>query len=487
MWYTFRQKVQSDEKLRKDVKKAAVKDEALQKKALKKRTDKIYAPKKLSNVSVKWVNPKLASLFFSPLQIKDFFFLKKMPRYVTPSTSAMRQQHTKSYTIALNSLSEAATQIEDICQLGQTVNVRSVRLNSVVYPYAAPQIRYNDQKCFEFGADGMATVPFTPQHVFTNGADLPFSIVAWVKLGAMPTACPIFNHGTEYSLGIDVAQSVVLTVGTDAENYIQRSSIETCNTEEWVCVAATYAPSTQTAADITLYIDGVPCTYTDTDAGVHTGMVNGTGSSNMGFDGLDYAMAAFGDLVLYNKALSSYEAVSLYNSGSVKNIGLAPIAISRYTFGDHASDAADNIADVISGLDAACAGTVTLTEDAAGGGAANVGLNAMDGTLIVTLQNIPEIRSYVNLQATVLGTQVSATGTWSCPFVGTQSAGTYENYWADEQGASIAIENPAIVSSLQVRLGFLASEMVGDNVTKLPCVQWPGHVTCRLTISYEEV
>ena len=83
-----------------------------------------------------------------------------MPRYVTPSTSALRQQHTKSYTFALNSLAINAQTIENTFQLGSTVNIKSVKLNSIVYPYAAPQIRYNDEKCFEFGADGYATVPY---------------------------------------------------------------------------------------------------------------------------------------------------------------------------------------------------------------------------------------------------------------------------------------------------------------------------------------
>ena len=98
-----------------------------------------------------------------------------MPRYNTQSTSALRQQHTKSYEWSLNSLSSTATQIEDVFQLGQTVNIKSVRLNSVVYPYGSPQIRYNDEQCFEFGADGYAEIPYSPQHVFTNGNDLPFS------------------------------------------------------------------------------------------------------------------------------------------------------------------------------------------------------------------------------------------------------------------------------------------------------------------------
>ena len=83
-------------------------------------------------------------------------------------------QHTKSYTVALNSLSATASQIEDVFQLGQTVNIRSVRMNSVVYPYAAPQIHYNDEKCFACGADGRQPFPTRPSTSLQTAATYRF-------------------------------------------------------------------------------------------------------------------------------------------------------------------------------------------------------------------------------------------------------------------------------------------------------------------------
>jgi len=73
------------------------------------------------------------------------------------------------------------------------------------------------------------------------------------------------------------------------------------------------------------------------------------------------------------------------------NVGMVPIVISRYTVGDKPTYDSEGIKDDVSALDAACTGTVT--EDAAGGGAANIGMNDMSGTLIVTVQNIPELRT----------------------------------------------------------------------------------------------
>ena len=93
-----------------------------------------------------------------------------------------------------------------------------------------------------------------------------------------------------------------------------------------------------------------------------------------------------GDLVLYNKALSSYEVTTLYNSGVVKDIGDSPIVISRYVFGDHENDETDALLTDIKGShDAVVTGTGTITEEAAGGGAANVVAGAVDGVFIVSI------------------------------------------------------------------------------------------------------
>ena len=91
-----------------------------------------------------------------------------MPRYITPTTSASRPTHTKAYCFTLNSLSSAATQIENVCQLGQTYNIKQIRLSSLQYPHEAVGIRYQDVKCMAFSAASYATVPYTPQHCINS-------------------------------------------------------------------------------------------------------------------------------------------------------------------------------------------------------------------------------------------------------------------------------------------------------------------------------
>jgi len=410
-----------------------------------------------------------------------------MPRYITQATSAVKPTHTKAYSFALNSLSAAATQIENTFALGSTVNVKNVRLNSVVYPYSAGSIRYNDSNCFAYSIDGTTTIPYTPQHVFTDGSEKAFSLVAWVKVAGLAPACPIFAHGSEYELSLTGTQEVQFTVYTDAGNYIRVTSTETVSTDTWVCVAVTYNPSAGSSADLTGYINGTACTPVDGDTGVFTGQTDGTASSFIGFIDVTYGEGYFGDLVLFNKSLTSYEVTSLYNSGAVKNIGAAPIAISRYTFGDHADDTIVILTDVIGGHDGASTGGVTIALDAAGGGADNVAQGSQTGTLIVAIRNIPELRDFYNGAATVLGQSVSYTGTWGCPFIGSSAAGTFENYWAEEQQALVTLDNQAYVNSLQVRATYQSSDLVGTASTVLPQVQWPGHVTVNLSITYEEI
>ena len=149
-----------------------------------------------------------------------------MPRYITASSEVSKPIHTKAYSFALNSLSPSATQIENTFQLGGTKNIKKVQLNSIVYPYQGPGVRYNDEKCMLFATDSYATIPYTPQHCFAQGGDKPFSISAWIKLPAIPTASShIFWHGTEYGVEIDNTGVVSLIVVTSAENYLKRASV----------------------------------------------------------------------------------------------------------------------------------------------------------------------------------------------------------------------------------------------------------------------
>ena len=222
-----------------------------------------------------------------------------MPRYITNSSSAQKPIFSKSYSFALNSLSENATQIENTFSLGDgPINVKKIQLNSVVYPYQAPGIRYNDEKCMFFEPESYATVPYTPQHVFTQGGqDQPFSISAWVRLPAIPTSIShIFWHASEFGLEIDATGILTFSVLTDQSNYLKRSSVETIGLDEWVLVTGTYSPSAGAplASDISLFINATEATYTDSSMGTHTSMTDGLGSSYNGFNGTDlYAEEAY--------------------------------------------------------------------------------------------------------------------------------------------------------------------------------------------------
>ena len=213
-------------------------------------------------------------------------------------------------------------------------------------------------------------------------------------------------------------------------------------------------------------------------------------SSWVAFNGVDtYAEdTSFGDLVLYNKALSSYEITTMYNSGVVKDIGDSPIVISRYVFGDHENDESDAlITDIRGSHDGVVTGTATITESAAGGGAANIASGATDGVFIVSIQNIPQLRNHFTHAGTALGQAFSYTGAWKVDFTGGAVAARFEEFPQEEQGATILLDAQAIVSSLQIRPRFVGSHNVGTGVEILPPVAWPGNVLLTMHVTYEEI
>ena len=208
-----------------------------------------------------------------------------MPRYITATTSATKPTHTKAFCFTLNSLSSAATQIENVCQLGQTVNLKQIKLSSIQYPREAVGIRYQDLKSMAFSAASYATIPSTPQHrINSPSGDVAFSITEWVKLPAMPMAAShILWHGTQYGLEVSATGEVSFSVFTDASNYLKRTSVEAILLETWTHISITYNPST--AGDIALYIDSTVCTYTDESTGTTT--TDALASSWVAFNGVD--------------------------------------------------------------------------------------------------------------------------------------------------------------------------------------------------------
>ena len=165
----------------------------------------------------------------------------------------------------------------------------------------------------------------------------------------------------------------------------------------------------------------------------------------------------------------------------------SPIVISRYTFGDHTNDDAATVTDIKGSHDGAYTGTATITEEAAGGGAANVASGAADGVFIISIQNIPQLRNHFTHAGSALGQSFSYTGAWKVDFSGGNSAAKFEEFPLEEQGATIALDSQSIVSSLQIRLRFVGSANVGSGVEILPPVAWPGNVQLTMQLTYEEV
>ena len=61
-----------------------------------------------------------------------------------------------------------------------------------------------------------------------------------------------------------------MIVVTSGENYLKREQVETVTLDTWVQIVAVYKPLAGDATDISLYIDGVVCTYTDDSLGIFT-------------------------------------------------------------------------------------------------------------------------------------------------------------------------------------------------------------------------
>ena len=415
---------------------------------------------------------------------------KKMPRYhYSASPAALRATKSRQFEFSVTTENQASTQLENTFSLPKEYNIRQVRLVGLHYPYEAPARRVNDARCVTWGADSCATVPYTASHSFVGvHGDQAFAISAWLYLPALhATEVPIFAHGTEYYFSLTATLEPRLRVGSATDN-VSRTSVEVVNAEEWVNVTACYA-GTGLATDITLYINGTESEYVDGNEGAFVAMVNGAASSYIGSDDgvITFAGAGvlFSDLVLFNRVLSGYEAIYLYNSGSCRPIQPGnPIAVSRYTFGDAEGDVADTtLIDVLSGFDAAVTNTATLTGDAPAV-IANVEAGDQRGTFLVSLANLPEVSGYTVSTASILGQTFSSTSTWAVPFEGLPGGGCFD-YAPESDETAIAIEGTCLASSLQVRLAFVGADHDAQ-VSVLPRLQWGGAAKVVLLVSYYE-
>ena len=110
--------------------------------------------------------------------------------------------------------------------------------------------------------------------------------MVWVQVASLAPECPIINHGVEWGLSLTSSQEICFTVYTDATNFIRTQSTEVCPSDTWVCVAATYAPSSGTSTDLKTYINATECTGVDGDLGTFSGQVDGLTTTLIGTGGV---------------------------------------------------------------------------------------------------------------------------------------------------------------------------------------------------------
>ena len=413
-----------------------------------------------------------------------------MPRYNTATPSrAQKPRHTRSFAVALSSQNAAGTEVSDSFSLPGQVCPKRITLNSLVYAYEPSATRYMDTKCALLDAESCLTVPYTSAHSFVNPAgDTPFSVVCWFKTPALITAAlPILCHGSEWLLQINGMSEIELVLRSDPDNTLHRTSVETVTADSWVCIIASYTGA-KAVENISLSLDGVACTYADNSTGAYMGMADSAASTHIGYNNdMTYAATAcFGDLVIFSSSLSSYQQTALFNSGAVKDIDKGcPFAVSRYTFYDHPSDSDTTMTDTIGGHDGVIVGTLTETTDAATS-VSNIVPADASGYFLVTLYSVPELRSYTTMAGTSMGQAYSYPATWVLPYAGSNEASTWECYPSEEQGNTIEIENSIALTSCNIRLAFVGSDLTGTGVTVMPRLSWPQAATCRLTVEYED-
>ena len=412
-----------------------------------------------------------------------------MPRYqvARSASSTGKARHQKSFAVGLHTLNAAGTEISDTCSIGANVNVRQVTLSHLAVSYEPPSVAYGDTHCAATGADGYLEAPNAVHCWLDANGDKGGSVCVWVKIPAGTVVVPIICHGTQWFVRLTATHQLEVELRTDASNTLLKTSVETVTAETWTCVQASYSGS-KTVDGLTLSIDGEACTYgVDASAGAYTGMFyDGTASTYIGYNGTLYANSSFGDVCLFNAALSSYVQTTLFNSGSVKALDSScSMLVSRYTMYDFPADDDTAVKDIIGGYDLAVMGTVIDTAD--GTAVENIGAADLNGNWLVTMYSIPELRSYVTMSGESLGQEYSYAGSWILPHSGEISGGTAEFYPTEREGSVIAVEAPAVLQSFVLKLSYVGSDMTGTGCTLLPRLSWPQAATARVVLEYEEV
>ena len=84
-----------------------------------------------------------------------------------------------------------------------------------------------------------------------------------------------------------------------------------------------------------------------------------------------------------------------------------------------------------------------------------------------------------------MGKSYSLSSTFTCPYISGGSAATFEYYFGEQD--AVALDNAAVVSTLNIRLEYASTEWVSEGSRVLPCLQFPGTCQLKVQIMYESV
>ena len=201
-----------------------------------------------------------------------------------------------------------------------------------------------DSKSVEFdGVNEMLSRPSASvTGIYPDWTD-PWTVNAWVRSTERSGATMFFGRqltaGTMrgFSVGLYVgAPFVFISHDTSAAYYIQQSQTQTVAFGRWVMLTFKYTGATGSAADITMYINGVPQGSFPQPSGftwwdrLGAASIQGGADLTLGMgSNLAYFNGKMADCSFWSVALSDAEVTALYNSAGAGQFG-QPLDISGY-------------------------------------------------------------------------------------------------------------------------------------------------------------
>jgi len=155
---------------------------------------------------------------------------------------------------------------------------------------------------------------------FGNGTtDSAFSISAWINMTST-SGFRIFNRydgsNYEYSFGTGGNNKLQFYIFDTINRYRAIVMTTVLNTGQWYHVAATYSGVGGANAQdgMTIYVDGVPATVTETIAGNYQAMPNLSINAYIGKLNTSYANGKIDEVAIWDTALSSDAVTEIYNA-----------------------------------------------------------------------------------------------------------------------------------------------------------------------------